>query len=740
MPSDLPFIPAPPPSDLAEALKLLRATLDDRREQLIATDDHERLALVNQRFQELWQAEEALQQRLRLESAIARIAAALTAPGDLDLDGVLAELGRAVNVHRTYIMRFHGDGVTCDNTHEWCAEGVTPEIDNLQGIDTTPLTWWWSFLQAGQPVVIPDVSQLPPEAENERGLLEPQGIQSLLALPIMSQERGLLGFVGYDDVQRPRSWSADDLRALRVVCDLLATELDRRHAAEVLRASEERQKLVLDATTDGFWDWDITTDLIVFSDRWFAMLEEAPPATPHSSRYWFERVHAEDQHDARAALAAHLRGDTPSWQSEQRVQDGRGEWRWILTRGRVVARDANGRATRAVGTHTDVSTRRMLEEQLRQAQKMEAVGQLAGGIAHDFNNLLTAVIGHALLLANRLDDDEPARVHALEIRKAADRAAQLTQQLLAFSRKQLLRPQELDLSDVVHDTQLMLARLISANVELATDLHPGTTFVRADPGQVQQVLLNLVVNARDAMPSGGRLLIEVFASRTAHAITSTHDVVPPGDWVVLAVTDTGEGIPPEAMARIFEPFFTTKEQGKGTGLGLPTVFGIVKQSGGHVWVHSERHIGTSFRVYLPRIEVAPRQPVAAPVEPGLTAGAGRILLVEDDPTVRLLVSEVLRASGYTTIEASSPQEALRLAQELEPVDLILSDMVMPGMTGTELVGRLHTRWPGTRVLLMSGYTEREQAEAGILDAGYEFIGKPFTPRALTAKLDELLRR
>lgn len=684
-------------------------------------------------------ADRALQQRLRLETSIARIAAALTSPGELDLDGVLGELGRAVSVHRTYIMHFRADGITCDNTHEWCAEGVHPEIDNLQGIDVSPLRWWCSAMGKGDPVVINDISTLPPEAAIEQEFLGAQGIQSLLALPMISREHGLIGFVGYDDVRRPRVWNDEDLRALRVVSDLLAAELDRRRAAEALRASEERLTQVLDATTDGFWDWDIDTDVVVFSARWFEMLHEHPESLASTAAQWFARVHPDDRDSVRAALRMHLQGVTPSWQSEQRVRDARGEWRWIFTRGRVVERDAAGRAHRAVGTHTDIASRRELEEQLRQAQKMEAVGQLAGGIAHDFNNMLTAVIGHAALLTAKLDERDAAHTHAVEIHKAADRAAQLTQQLLAFSRKQLLVPQVLDLAAVVADTETMLSRLVTSTIQLTTTCHGGSTFVRADPGQVQQVLLNLVVNARDAMSSGGRLAIEVYPSRSELPVPSAIGSVPPGDWVVLAVTDTGDGIDPALMARIFEPFFTTKEQGKGTGLGLATVYGIVAQSGGHVWVQSEPGIGTSFRIYLPRVEATPIEttPVAA-AEPSPATGMGRILVVEDDPTVRLLVTEILTVSGYTTIEAAAPDEALVLVEQIPPVDLILTDMVMPGMDGTALVARLLERWPGTRVLFMSGYADLAVAESGIIAAGLDFIGKPFTPRSLTAKLRQVM--
>jgi PAS domain S-box-containing protein len=685
------------------------------------------------------EAERALQRRLRLESAIARIAASLTGDGELDLDGVLAELGRVVDVHRAYLFRVRADGLTVDNTHEWCAANVSPEIAQLQGVSVGPLEWWFAAMRRDEPVVIEDVEQLPSEADALRALLDAQGVRALIALPIMSKEQGLLGFIGFDDVERTRVWLAEDRHTLRVVADLLATEFDRRRAAEALRAGEARLKQVLDATTDGFWDWDIANDNVVFSDRWYDMLSETPGTLSGSAITWVSRVHRDDIEAARVSCFAHLKGETPQWQAETRVKDARGAWHWILTRGRVVERDATGRATRMVGTHTDVTARRQLEEQLRQAQKMEAVGRLAGGIAHDFNNLLTAVIGHALLLLPQLEGDEGAQMHAVEIRKAADRAAQLTQQLLAFSRKQIMRSQVFDLSDVVADAESLMARLIGTNIEVTTECRHGDTFVRADPNQLQQVLLNLVVNARDAMPGGGRLLIEVYHSSLEQPVHCAIGDVPAGEWVVLSVTDTGTGIDPATLPRIFEPFFTTKEQGKGTGLGLAMVYGIVTQLGGNICVKSEPGRATTFRLFLPRAAEVPQARVRRSASPAIVRGSGRVLLVEDDATVRALVLKVLEASGYESVSAASPVEALRLAPELAPVDLILTDLVMPGMNGMELVGRLRQRWPDARVLVMSGCSDREVADSGIFEAGYDFIGKPFTPRTLTTKLVEVLR-
>jgi PAS domain S-box-containing protein len=686
-------------------------------------------------------AERALEQRLRLESAIARIAASLTGAGPLDLTTVLAELGHAVRVHRAYLFHLRSDGLTADNTHEWCAEGVAPQIELLQGVDLSELGMFFRHIVSGLPVVIDDVAALPPAEQPLHELLAQQGIRSLIAVPVLNREQGPIGFIGFDDVVGPRRWSDEDQRALRVVGDLIATELDRRRAADALRVGEERLREVLDATTEGFWEWDIVADRVTFSDRWFAILREHPDSLRDDALFWLERVHPDDRAAASASLRAHLKGDTPRWQSEQRVRDAQGEWLWIVTRGRVVARDEHGRALRLVGTHTDVTARRELEDQLRQAQKMEAIGRLAGGIAHDFNNLLTGVIGHALLMMPRLEGDDAAVSHAQEIRKAADRAAQLTQQLLAFSRKQILRPRVVDLTEVVSDTESLLARMIGENIEFTTDGRTGDTAVRADPSQLQQVLLNLVVNARDAMPGGGRLLIEVHPQRLTRAMPAVHGQVPAGDWVLLAVTDTGHGIDPELLPRLFEPFFTTKAPGKGTGLGLATVYGIVTQSGGHVAVNTAPGAGTTFRVYLPRVAEAPVTPRSrAAVDQGIAYGTGRVLLVEDDATVRLLVSKVLGQSGYTVLEAATPVEALRLVPELGHVDVIVSDLVMPGMNGVELIARLRQRFPDARVLVMSGCSDREVADSGIFEAGYGFIGKPFTPRALTTKLAAVLSR
>ena len=390
-------------------------------------------------------------------------------------------------------------------------------------------------------------------------------------------------------------------------------------------------------------------------------------------------------------------------------------------------------------TIIDVSERKRAEEQLRQAQKMEAIGRLAGGVAHDFNNLLTVIAGRTHFLIHRLGPEDPSRRDIELIRKSADRAAQLTRQLLAFSRKQILEPKLVDLGSIATGFEPILRRLIGEDVDLAVVTRPGLEHVKADPGQIEQVILNLAINARDAMPSGGQLTIETANTELDEDYAAQHTEVAPGPHVMLAVSDTGIGMDAATQARLFEPFFTTKEPGKGTGLGLATVYGIVKQSGGHVVFYSELGHGSSFKVYLPRVEGAGEAGERTSVAGPPVRGSEAVLVVEDEPELRTLAREILGAWGYTVLDSGDPAEALRLAARHEgSIHLLVTDVVMPGMSGREVADRLlHTR-PDVKVLFMSGYTDSAIVHHGVLDPGTPFLHKPFTPDALARKVRDVL--
>jgi len=379
------------------------------------------------------------------------------------------------------------------------------------------------------------------------------------------------------------------------------------------------------------------------------------------------------------------------------------------------------------------------ENQLRQSQKMEAVGQLAGGVAHDFNNLITIITGYCQLLSKRLDPEDAAYQNVQEIYKSGERAATLVRQLLAFSRRQVLKPELLNLNGVVADVEKMLHRLIGEDIELVCSGKEGLGQVEADPGQLEQVIINLAVNARDAMPDGGKLTIETANVELDGAYADHHAEMPPGPYVLMAVSDTGVGMDGETRVRIFEPFFTTKDKGKGTGLGLSTVYGIVRQSNGFIWVYSEPGKGTTFKIYLPRIE---RQVDAAQVETEPEErfeGTETILVVEDDDTVRELVQRIFKEYGYSVIEARNGEEGLQVcAQRAGEIDLLLTDVVMPGMNGPELAAYVTGMKEGIKVLYMSGYADRAISRNGLVKDDIQFLQKPFTPDELLRKTRETL--
>jgi len=401
--------------------------------------------------------------------------------------------------------------------------------------------------------------------------------------------------------------------------------------------------------------------------------------------------------------------------------------------------DSDGRVNGVMSLVADSSEKMKLQHQLRQAQRLEAVGQLAGGVAHDFNNLLTIISGYSDLAIGGLEPDDPIRQNIEEVIKAANRATALTSQLLAFSRKQVLKPKVIDLNEVIADLEKMLRRLIGENIDLITVLKPDIGRVKADPGQIEQVIVNLAVNARDAMPYGGKLVIETANVELDAHYAAHHIGTEPGSYVVVSVSDSGHGMDAETQVHIFEPFFTTREHGKGTGLGLSTVYGIVKQSGGNIWVYSEPDQGTVFKVYLPLLQQPADQLAPAVVQAAPGRGVETVLLVEDEERVRELVKEVLTKQGYTVLTAGDGQDGLTLSEnETRLIDLLLTDVVMPKMSGRHLAENLLRTNPSLKVLYMSGYTDNAILHKGMLDPETQFIQKPFTPEAIARKVRDVL--
>lgn len=490
----------------------------------------------------------------------------------------------------------------------------------------------------------------------------------------------------------------------------------------------------------GSWEWDIVNNRVICSEGTHRLYERSPDVVL-SMEEFLESAHPDDLSDLKEIMSESLRTGRPFTCDHRIVLPDRSQ-KFVSARGEVVTNES-GERVKMVGTVQDVSDLKQTEQALRrsedrllQSQKMEAVGRLAGGVAHDFNNILTVIGGYCAMSMQTLDKSNPLQKNITEIQNASDRAASLTRQLLAFSRKQVLQPQVLQINEVVQNMEKMLRRLIGEDIELSTAFDLALGRVKADPGQLEQVIMNLAVNARDAMPRGGKLTISTSNVVIGHELKFRNRTLNVGEYVVLAITDNGVGMTEEVKAHLFEPFFTTKGLGKGTGLGLATCYGIISQSGGDIHVYSEPNCGTTFKIYLPRTD-ALLEPAMAACASDMPTGNESILIVEDDPAVRKLAVVILRNCGYKIQESNNAFEALEVIRRNPNFDLVLSDVIMPQMSGKELSDKLRKQCPQTKILLMSGYTDDALAHHGVLDEGLLFLEKPFSPAKLARKVREI---
>ena len=562
--------------------------------------------------------------------------------------------------------------------------------------------------------------------------------------------------VDIDRVRRVVAQQNSELRLQAVERELQQIDLQTQ-TAELetaladLRALEERERELLERTSQlnrrlaeaqqvaqlGYWEIDSSTGEVFWSDEMYRLCGVEPGVQPVPTDHYIGCVHPEDR-SRLADVARRAMERLEEFTDQYRMRSPDGTTRTVLAKGRIII-DGEGKK-KLVGTVQDVSDRVALESQLRQAQKMEAIGTLAGGVAHDFNNILTVIMSYAgILLAETPEGGR--REELTEISRAAARAAELTRQLLTFSRQQVTQMRRLSVNDVVSDVERMLRRLIPENITLRLALDEGIAQVDADPAQLEQVLVNLAVNARDAMPEGGELTIQTRDVVLRRNESPLPPDAPGGRFVMLIVRDTGHGMDDAVRSRIFEPFFTTKETGRGTGLGLSTVYGIVQQSQGHISVTSEPGRGTTFTICLPAAdgdaaESAPREPSH---RPRLARGSGTILIVEDELVVRQATRMILSQAGYTVIEAANGVEALdQLARRTDAVDLVITDMIMPGMNGRELADRIRTTRPEIAVLVTSGYTDDAVLRRALVDPRTMFMQKPYSPQALTERVREAL--
>ena len=680
----------------------------------------------------------------RLVGAIAQVAQRLLAASEIDeaAPAILEAMGRAMDASRCFLYRNRpgerGE-VLASLAAEWCAPGVFSQgaPETLRDLPTLS----GAYRDYGLPLSRGELVARTTEefAEPMRGILLANGTLATLCLPVFSGGRWW-GSLGCDDCREARRWSPAEMDTLRAVCSLLGEAVERLRVERALRDSEAKYRDLFENGSDLFWSIDLDGRFVTVNRALSGLLGYETQEL--AGRLWEEIIPEPDQREiVRRAMREKLELGKDLSRYEVRLRRRDGTFVPIEVSSRLIARD--GRPVGIHGTGRDVGDRRKLEEQLRQAVKLEAVGRLAASIAREFNHLLVAINGYGEHVLARLRPGDPLRSDVGEMLRASERAADLTRELLAFGRQQEARPTRVDLNELVAQRLPTLRRIVGDEVVVVDLTEARVGRIEADPSLVEQILVNLFVNARDAMPDGGRIELSTAVVEGAELARRGVERAEHARYVRLSIRDTGHGIDAGTMARIFEPFFSTRERGKGSGLGLSTVYGIVQQCGGHIFADSHPGQGTVFLVYFPQSEAAPPRRPSGETRLGSAAPApprrGLVLLVDDEELVRNLSEQILADRGYQVVSAASATEALEVAGRLErEIDLLLTDIVMPGLSGLDLAQRLQKRVPRLRVLFMSGYSDSPLLRASLAREGAAFLQKPFTADALERRVRELL--
>ena len=681
-------------------------------------------------------SEKILEYRNNFESLISSISAYFIRPDHRAIEtaiwNTLKSIAEFMKVDRCYILDFSNDLSALSISQQWHSKAVLP-IQNFTDIPSEQLPYATSKLYKGDILNISTHNDLPPNATSLKKFMVENNTCSMIIVPTISAGM-VVGGIGFDTVRNERIWSSDAIYLLRVVGEIIINALKRKKIEEALKDSETKYRK--------FFEEDLTGDFIATPNGRIHF------CNPAFARLFGFKSQEEIIKYPKDIFKFHNSPTTSLFVQlkEKKVIEGteftftRKDGLPLCVIGNIRGIfDDNNNLIEARGYLFDITEHKKVEEQLRGAQKMEAIGRLAGGVAHDFNNILTVINGHCDLLLKGPVDTISIGKNIAAIKKAGERAASLTGQLLAFSRKQIVKPKVLNLNTVILNVESMLRRLITEDIEFVTLLDPKLGNVKIDPIQIEQVIMNLVVNAKDAMLTGGKLTIE---TKNINLLQNTYKQsieIKPGSYVLLSVTDNGVGMDKETQSHIFEPFFTTKQKGKGTGLGLSTIYGIVKQCQGYVWVTSKLNLGTTFEVYLPRLEETVSEDLMDQIPYESYKGGETILVVEDDDAVRELTESFLRHYGYQVLTANGGEEALKICKKYgKVIDMAVIDVVMPGINGKQLSYKIYDFYPNIKIIFISGYADESVVQHGVLESGVEFLHKPFSVESLGQKVRQVL--